>query len=217
MAEESKQTRSRYDVSGNVEAQYVDAAESVLCNKMGITDLALLQTVEEQSLALAYRDLLSEVRTDTPITCDLLCHIHERIFGGLYAWAGRWRTVWISKPGTTWPAPDFLDANMRAFERNVLHKYPAVGLDDDLVFCAVAAEIQGEFFVIHPFREGNARTIKLATDLLAAQTGRPLLVYDQSDEAQLQYIEAARAAFKRDYNQMTAIIRRALAQAQERL
>lgn len=77
----------------------------------------------------------------------------------------------------------------------------------------MAAEVQGEFLVIHPFREGNARTIKLATDLLAAQTGRPLLAYDQTEQAVEEYIEAAKAAFKRRYGPLATIIRRALDQA----
>src|SRR5438132_11491837 len=34
---------------------------------------------------------------DTPKTCDPLRHIQQRIFGELYAWAGRWRNVTISK------------------------------------------------------------------------------------------------------------------------
>ena len=216
MAKKSKQRRDRYDVTGNIEAQYVDAAGTVLRNRLGITDLSQIQIAEEEALARAYRDLLREVRTDTPLTCDLLRHVHARIFGDLYDWAGHWRSVWISKPGTTWPAPDFLDANMLEYEQNVLRKFPAGDLSDDFVFCAAVGEIQGEFLVIHPFREGNARTIKLATNLLAAQTGRPLLVYDQSDEGQHQYIEAAKAAFKRDYVPMVEIIRQALARAENR-
>jgi cell filamentation protein len=216
MVEESKKPHDRYHISGNVEAQYVDAAGLVLCNKLGIADLATLQIAEEQSLAIAYRDLLSEVRTDTPLTCDLLRYVHATIFGGLYQWAGCWRTVWISKPGVTWPAPDFLDANMRDYERNVLRKHPATNLGEEHDFCAAVAQIQGEFLVIHPFREGNARAIKLASDLLAAQTGRPLLAYDRSDDGQRRYTEAARAAFKRDHAPMTEIIRQALAQAQNR-
>jgi cell filamentation protein len=216
MVKNPEERRDRYDVSGNVEAQYVDAAQTVLRNKLSITDLASLQTVEEQALARAYRFLLKEVRIDTRLTCDLLQHIHARIFGDLYEWAGYWRTVWISKPGTTWPAPDFLEQNMRAFEADVLGRYSAHTLQDDDAFSSAVGEIQGEFLVIHPFREGNARAIKLATDLLAAQTGRPLLVYDQSDEAQQQYIEAAKAAFKHQYDPMIEIIRRALARAQNR-
>jgi cell filamentation protein len=165
-------------------------------------------------MAQAYEMLLGEVRMDTPMTCDLLCHIHARIFGDLYEWAGRWRTVWIRKPGVTWPPPDFLHQNMLEFERAVLRKYPADKLQDDAAFCAAAGEIQGEFLVIHPFRESNARTIKLLTNLLAAQSGRPLLVYDSSREGQEQYIAAASAAFQRNYAPMAEIIQRALANAQ---
>ena len=85
----------------------------------------------------------------------------------------------------------------------------------DRAFCAAAGEIQGEFLVIHPFREGNARTIKLLTDLLATQTGRPLLIYEGSEEGQDRYIAAAKAAFKKDYTPMTEIIFQALAQGAE--
>jgi cell filamentation protein len=102
---------------------------------------------------------------------------------------------------------------MREFEREVLGKYPARVLSDDRAFCAAAGEIQGEFLVIHPFREGNARTIKLLTDLLATQTGRPLLIYEGSEEGQNRYIAAAKAAFKKDYAPMTEIISQALARA----
>lgn len=215
MVDEPKKHRDRYDVSGNVEAEYVDADKTVLINKKGITDLRTLQLAEEEALAQAYEKLLGEVRTDTPMTCDLLRHIHLRIFGDLYEWAGRWRTVWISKPDITWPAPDFLDRNMQEFERSVLCKYPAGVLREDDVFCAATGEIQGEFLVIHPFREGNARTIKVLTNLLAVQTRRPLLVFDSTEEGQERYIEAAKAAFKKHYAPMIAIISQALARARQ--
>ena len=215
MEDHPKKRSDRYDVSGNVEAQYVDEAETVLVNKKGITELEALQVEEEEALARAYEALLSEVRVDTPITCELLLHIHARIFDDLYDWAGRWRTVWIRKPGVTWPAPDFLPSNMKAFEQNVLAKHPAGQLDDEDAFCRAVGEIQGEFLVIHPFREGNARTIKLATNLLAAQTERPLLKYDSSEDGKVAYITAAKRAFKQDYSLMTEIIRQALMRAQQ--
>jgi cell filamentation protein len=215
MIDEPKKRGDRYDISGNVEAQYIDAEHSVLINKKGITNLHILQVAEEEALARAYETLLGEVRIDTPMTCKLLCHIHLRIFADLYEWAGRWRTVWISKSDITWPAPDFLERNMAEFECNVLHKYPAGSLEDDDSFCAAVGEIQGEFLVIHPFREGNARTIKLLTNLLATQTGRPLLVYSSTEEGQAKYVEAAKAAFKKCYTPMIEIISRALARARQ--
>ncbi len=216
MGKKHEEHRDRYDVSGNVEAEYVDAAQTVLRNNLGISDLAALQTVEEQALARAYRLLLTEVRTDTRLTCELLRHIHACIFGELYEWAGNWRTVWIRKPGTTWPAPDFLEQNMLAFEADVLACHPAETLRDDGDFCSAVGKIQGELLVIHPFREGNARTIKLATDLLAAQTGRPLLVYDQTTQGQQRYVNAAKAAFGRRYELMVEIVSEALVRAKSR-
>jgi cell filamentation protein len=213
MGKKPRKRRDRYDISGNVEAEYVDAEQTVLKNKKGITSLPKLQLAEERALAEAYETILGEVRFDTPMTCALLNHIHARIFGELYEWAGRYRTVWISKPRITWPPPDFLHQSMEGFERDVLRKYPASAIRDDDAFCAAVGEIQGEFLVIHPFREGNARTIKFMTNLLAVQTGKPLLVYDATEAGQEAYIAAARAAFKRRHGPMTAVIREALERA----
>ena len=215
MKDEPKKHRGRYDTSGNIEAEYVDDDCTVLVNRLGITDLETLQIEEEKGLASAYESLLSEVRVDTPMRCELVRHIHQRIFGELYEWAGRWRSVNISKPGVTWPPPRFLAENMGQFEQTVLSKYPAAILTDDDVFCEALAEIQGEFLVIHPFREGNARTIKLMTNLLASQTGRPLLKYDMTDAGANRYIDAAKAAFRKEYGPMTSIIQQALAEAQK--
>ncbi len=96
----TKQPADRYDTSGNSEAQYMDTNEEVLRNVKGITDLHMLQVEEEKALARAYEQLLGEVRADTPLTAELLRHIHSVIFSGLFEWAGRWRTVRISKPVT---------------------------------------------------------------------------------------------------------------------
>jgi cell filamentation protein len=210
MAAKRPKRRDRYDTSGNIEDHYVDDSRTVMVNKLGITELDALQTAEEQALARSYGQLLREVRTDTPMTCDLLRHIHAAIFGAIYDWAGRWRTVWISKPGITWPPPDFLDQSMDEYERATLSRWPASAITDDAMFCQAASEIQGEFLTIHPFREGNARTVKLLTNLLASQTGRPLLAYDNSPRGADAYIEAAKKAFKRDHSALATLIAEAL-------
>lgn len=206
----------RYDVSGNIEAQYVDAAQQVLKNKKGITDLHELYIEEENGLAYAYDQLINEVRFDTFMTTELIRYTHSMIFGDLYEWAGRWRTVRISKPGASWPPPDFLDGAMRDFERDILQKHPATSLTTDDIFCAALAQIQGEFLSIHPFREGNARTIKLVTDLLAAQSQRPILRYDMTAKGISLSIAAAKAALvKADYLPLRTIIKEALARARK--
>ncbi|MFV0443897.1 MAG: Fic/DOC family protein [Planctomycetaceae bacterium] len=208
----------RYRVpEGHPEAAFVDAEQTILVNKPGYTELESLQVAEEVALARAYEQLLVEVRMDTLMTCELLLHIHRSIFGELFEWAGRWRTVQISKPGAIWPPPQFLEQAMLDFERAVLRRHPARSLASDDLFCKAAAEIQGEFLSIHPFREGNARTIKLLTDLLAAQSGRPILLYDSSDAGRDRYIEAAKAGLlTKSYQPLVEIIRESLERGQTR-
>jgi hypothetical protein len=50
MADPKKSPRDRYDVSENVEAQYVDPEQTVLVNKRGFTDL---QTEQGQEAYIA--------------------------------------------------------------------------------------------------------------------------------------------------------------------
>jgi cell filamentation protein len=204
------QRTSRYTVGGS-ENEYMDAEQTVLKNKKNIADLRLLQIEEEKALARAYETLLGEVRSDTPITSELIRYVHGVIFGDVYEWAGRWRTVTISKPDVTWPPPDYLDEAMQTFEREVLERYSSSSLQDDGNFCGALGHMQGEFLAIHPFREGNARTIKLVTDLLAVQTDRLPLQYDKSDAGRTRYIDAAKAALVKNYEPMTKVIEEALA------
>ena len=199
------QDTSRYSASGS-ENEYMDVKQTILKNKKDISDLETLQLEEEKALARAYEILFEEVLSDTPITTELISHVHKVIFGDLYEWAGRWRTVTISKPGVTWPPPDYLDDAMGEFERDVLSSYPVSSLQSNEQFCTALAHIQGEFLAIHPFREGNARTIKLVTDLMAVQTQRIPLMYDDSDEGKQCYIEAAPAAILKDFEPMILLI-----------
>ena len=125
----------RYDTAGNPEAEYVDPEQTVLVNLPGITTLAELQLAEEEALARAYESMLLQVRTDTPLTAGLLRRIHAEIFGSLFAWAGNWRTLQISKPGAIWPSAQYLDRSMVTFEHDVLNAFPAACLKDDDEFC----------------------------------------------------------------------------------
>ena len=206
---DDQNSASRYSIGGS-ENEYMDEQQTVLKNKKGVTDLQSLFVEEEKSLAKAYESLLDEVRSDTPITSELIHYTHDVVFGDLYDWAGRWRTVTISKPGVTWPPPDYLDDAMREFECEVLRAYPASSLKTDQEFCKALGHIQGEFLAIHPFREGNARTIKLVTNLLAVQTGRLPLAYDSSDEGRNRYVEAAKSAMLKNYDPMITLMKGAL-------
>lgn len=208
---------SRYRVSGGSrESSFVDPDQTVLVNKLDIRSSLELAREEERGYATAHIKLLKEFSTaKAPITSELLKRAHKEIFGGLFEWAGEWRTVNIAKEQMKWPPPMFLEQNMQQLEKDVLSKYPAATLKTDAEFAQSLAVIQGEFLAVHPFREGNARTIKLCTNLLAVQTGRPLLAYDKTADGREAYIQANKlVVYRQDYSALAALISDALDRAQ---
>ena len=189
---------NRYDADPrHPEAATVDGEGLVLVNKLGITNLTDSQRAEQEGLVRAYAELTPQAAQLPRISTGLIYQAHRSIFGEMYEWAGRDRTVLTAKQGVAWAAPPFIAQEMKALDADVLTKHTPDRLHDDAEFVKAAAEIQGEFLAIHPFREGNARTVKLCTDLLALRTGRPLLAYDTSPEACRHYIAGASYALHR--------------------
>ncbi len=205
----NNQKGNRYIAVGP-ETKFADSQSKVLVNKLGITRLNSLQIKEEEGLVDCYQRMIKRVNFDTPLSNALICEIHRAIFGELFEWAGKWRASWISKDQTVWANPIHIETLMQAFEAEVLQRAPLSQAISDCEFCSIVALIHGEFLTIHPFREGNARTIKVLTDLYAAQTGRRFLIYDQTEAGQTEYINAAIAAMGRDLLPMEAVIHGAL-------
>lgn len=78
---------------------YVDADTGVLRNRFGISDQAELDRVEATFAAVrSYELAVSPVRGEFDLAH--LQQIHQRVFGDVYDWAGKIRSVDISK-GTT--------------------------------------------------------------------------------------------------------------------
>ena len=200
---------NRYTAVGP-ETKFADKQGRVLVNKLGITRLRQLQIREEEGLVDCYQRMIKRVRFDTPLSNALICEIHREIFGDLFEWAGKWRASWISKEQTVWANPMHIGSLMETFEAEILQRAPLSQTISDDEFSSIVALIQGEFLTIHPFREGNARTIKVLTDLYAAQTGRAFLIYDQTEAGQAEYIDAAIAAMNCNLLPMEAVIHAAL-------
>lgn len=198
------------------EANYVDENQTILVNKLGICDLHSLHVKEEEGLVHCYQTMVQSVRFDTPLSNGLIREVHRLVFGDLFEWAGKWRHSWISKGNTVWAHPDHIDALMQGFEVNVLQQTPLSKTMSDDEFCSIVALIQGEFLTIHPFREGNARTIKVVTDLYAVQTDRPFLIYDESETGKQDYIDAAIQAMLTNHRPLEAIVKAALATARSK-
>ena len=68
-----------------------------------------------------------------------------------------------------------------------------------------------EFVLIHPFREGNGRLVRLLNTVMALQAGLPALDYgDIAGRGKRGYIAAIHAAQGRDYGPMEQVFRKIL-------
>nr|WP_251373487.1 Fic family protein [Janthinobacterium sp. JC611] len=118
--------------------------------------------------------------------------IHSYLFQDLYAWAGKIRTVDISK-GSTFFAhhaaiQSYADKQIfPAIERDKL----LVGLDKPL-FVKRLAFHYAEINALHPFREGNGRSMRQFIEQLARHAGFDL---DYTKVVQNDWINAATASF----------------------
>ena len=66
-------------------------------NKLNIKELAIISEIEKELLARAYENLHTELDENIKFDEKYLCKVHEQIFFQLYDWAGKFRTVNISK------------------------------------------------------------------------------------------------------------------------
>ena len=111
----------RYDTTGNVEAQFEPGSnDRVLANKLGIADPGEMHNVELDLLKRLHEDLLGSVAADQAITVSDLCEWHRRWLGNVYVWAGRYRTVNMSKDNFLFAASDRIPSLMEDMDRRIL-------------------------------------------------------------------------------------------------
>lgn len=179
---------------------------AVLPNLLG------LRTSEEIALSefegfLKAEILLTEALTKrTKFNIAYILKIHKLALGHLYAFAGKYRDVNISKGGFPFAAARFLAQTMQGFEEEVLGKLPNTYESKELLIWDIAV-VHGELLVIHPFREGNGRTARILANLMARKQGYLALEFEKVGEKEFeQYVAAVQKAAEKDYNPMVAFI-----------
>ncbi len=160
----------RYDATGNIEAEY-EPGTNILRNIPRITDQAVLDHLEFEALLRTQEAYYGLIADHTLITNPVLCEIHNHWLGGIYEWAGRYRTVNLTKGDFRWPPAGRVATNMATFEERVLRREtPCAGKSIEAAARSIAI-VQAEFLLIHPFRDGNGRLIRLVSNLMALQAG----------------------------------------------
>lgn len=183
---------------------YLDPVTGVLRNRLGITNAEELERLERQRASMAAISLLDEL-DPTHWDPSLLRFLHQQLFGQLYDWAGQYRTVEISKGTSRFAAAQHIPAQVEAVLAQLEQERTNWSSGDDAVLDRLA-HFYSELNAIHPFREGNGRTIRLFLSLLANRYRWDLLW--QRITAQ-QNQQACAEAFYGDETGLQEVLRRA--------
>ena len=198
---------SRYDTSGLVEAQFEPGSRSrVLRNLLGIKSSRKMDDAEASALKAAMEAFVGKYDEHYRFTAEDICDMHRRWLGGIYAWAGTYRQVNVSKDGFPFAAASRVPALMEDLSRKALaRRTPCrAGKREEIV--TALAETHVELVLIHPFREGNGRIARALATLMALQAGLPLLDFRLiAGRGKKDYFAAIQAGLDRNYARMERI------------
>ena len=149
---------SRYDVYTTVQSIYCYPDSNVLKNKLNIRDLRELKEVEEKFVAIKQLVLLQK-----PIpgrfTINHLLRIHRFLFEDVYPFAGYIRREQISKGETLFFPPDLIKRELRRVFGEI-HETGMLQEKKPQSQIQHLSHVMAELNIIHPFREGNGRSIR---------------------------------------------------------
>ncbi len=199
----------RYQTPKGIEAEYQPGSgRRVLANRQEIRSRRTMDQAETDELERVQIEYLQVITPDTRFDAALICQMHRDWLGGLYAWAGRYRTVELSKPGFQWPPAYLVEQNMRVFETELLHSLTPCRPGTLEEVAEAIARVHAELLLIHPFREGNGRLARWLADLMALQAGYPLPTYQftgrGSQKERARYLNAVKKGYLKEYAELTA-------------
>lgn len=183
-----------------VDDPYCYRGTSVLKNRAGIRDHEALEAFEHEASLQRAEEPFPPGR----LSVSHYCAIHHHLFQDVYTWAGRFRSVRISKGGSMFCYPEHIPAQMHGLFGRLRSQGLLRGLSRE-AFVREAAAFLTQLNAIHPFRDGNGRTQLAFLDILAGQAGHPLALESLDPEAMLR---AMVASFVGDEEPLRRVLRR---------
>jgi cell filamentation protein len=153
------------------EFSYTDPDTNLLRNLQGITDADVLLFVESSAVTKRLQELY-----EYPLIVKgviTLFEIHQHLFQDVYSWAGKKRTVEISKEGKQFFPTSFFNNAFQYIDQLIL-EYKSIPKRNKRAVADKLAEILDHVNYLHPFREGNGRSQREFLRLLAFEKGYSL-------------------------------------------
>ena len=181
-------------------------------NKLDIKDSVLIHELEKEQLVNAYENLHNNLTENTKFDENYLMKVNNTIFEPLYEWAGKYRTLNISK-GSSMFCPY---ANLEPFSNDIFKKLENDNylkdfedIDKRGEFIEKLAFYMCELIVLHPFNEGNGRSIRLFFDMICTYNGYEYIDYKETLKDN-EYILASIDCMSADCELMKKILDRGL-------
>ena len=184
---------------------YVYPGTYVLKNKAGLADPDALERFERLQTVERHATL----SFDIPMNVEGYQAIHHHLFQDVYDWAGQVRTINIAKVGADniefMPGP-LVGVNMKRVFGELNADTCLRDLDPD-TFAYRAAVYLEDYNHIHPFRDGNGRTMRAFLKALGHQAGHEI---DLTRFEKDSWIRACILGHRGDHSLMTSCIAEAI-------
>lgn len=185
---------------------YCYESSNVLKNKLNIRSLDELHKVERE-LSMSRYFALKENSVSGNFSFEHICAIHKYLFQDIYEWAGKTRSVNITK-GTRFCNAIFIETQFN-FVYDWLKKEAFLGtVADKTEMSKKLAYVLSEINAIHPFREGNGRTQRMYIEQICKKNGR--FYIDFSFITKQEMIEASVEGIMCRYDKMTQLMEKCL-------
>jgi cell filamentation protein len=204
--------KDRYDTSGLLEGQYEPGSRGrVLKNRRGVTGRREMDEIEAREQLHALNEFIGTYDRGHRFSAADICHMHKVWLGEVYAWAGQYRQVNISKGNFTFAMAKQIPVLMEKFEQGALRDFTPCLFEKPEKIIHALAVVHTELILIHPFREGNGRLARMLSVLMGLQAGYPPLDFSQiKGKVKKRYIAAVQAGMNFDYEAMEGIFRAVL-------
>lgn len=161
-----------YDLYEARNSIYCYKNSNILKNNLNIKDNKLLENFERKLVIAKLYDLRQNNKIGN-FDIQHFVNIHKYLFEDIYPFAGRFRTENIAKGNFSFAEWEFIEDELQKLllklkEENYLLNLSKKILSNKLAF------YMSELNVLHPFREGNGRTIREFIRQLAFKNGYAL-------------------------------------------
>jgi len=147
---------------------YTDPKTRVLRNLAVVTDPDDLLFLESAAVTKRLKEL--ESQSIVIRNSETLFDIHRYLFQDVYEWAGKKRTVEISKGGRQFFPISHFDTAFSYIDK-LIAEYRNIDKNEKKKIAQKLAEILDNINYLHPFREGNGRTQREFLRTLAIEKG----------------------------------------------